>query len=55
MVALKKSVVIEAPAERVFAYVTEPTTMADWFPGGLKLGTLWGSARGNSTSGLTNT
>jgi len=46
MVALKKSVVIEAPAERVFAYVTEPTTMPDWFPGGVEARNVVGVGEG---------
>ncbi|MBW2215198.1 MAG: SRPBCC family protein [Deltaproteobacteria bacterium] len=46
MVALKKSLVINAPAERVFAYVTEPTTMPDWFPGGVEARNVVGSGEG---------
>ncbi len=32
MVVWKKSVVIYAPAERVFAYASEPRTFAEWLP-----------------------
>lgn len=32
MTVVKKEVVVGAPVERVFAYVTEPTTLADWLP-----------------------
>jgi len=30
MVSVRKSVVISAPPDRVFDYVTEPSTMAEW-------------------------
>jgi len=30
MATVKKSTVINAPPERVFAYVTEPATMSEW-------------------------
>jgi uncharacterized protein YndB with AHSA1/START domain len=30
MISLTKTVLVDAPADRVFAYVTEPTTMAEW-------------------------
>jgi uncharacterized protein YndB with AHSA1/START domain len=46
MLFLKKSIVINAPAERVFAYVTEPTTMPDWFPGGVEVRNVVGSGEG---------
>ena len=32
MVVLKKSVVIRAPADEVFAYASEPRTFAEWLP-----------------------
>ena len=46
MLFLKKSIVINAPAEKVFAYVTEPTTMPDWFPGGVEVRNVMGSGEG---------
>ena len=46
MPSLKKSLVINAPAERVFAYVTEPTTMADWFPGAVEARNVVGVGEG---------
>jgi uncharacterized protein YndB with AHSA1/START domain len=32
MTVVRKEVVVHAPAERVFAYINEPTTLADWLP-----------------------
>ena len=32
MVVLKKSVLIHAPADEVFAYASEPRTFAEWLP-----------------------
>ena len=46
MAFLKKSILINAPADRVFAYVTEPTTMPDWFPGGVEVRNVVGIGEG---------
>ena len=32
MTVVRKEVVVHAPVERVFAYINEPTTLADWLP-----------------------
>jgi uncharacterized protein YndB with AHSA1/START domain len=32
MTVVRKEVVVRAPVERVFAYINEPTTLADWLP-----------------------
>ena len=32
MTIVRKEVLVGAPVERVFAYVIEPTTLADWLP-----------------------
>ena len=46
MASLKKSVVIRAPVDRVFAYVTEPTTMPEWHPSLVEIRDVIGSGAG---------
>ena len=46
MVSLKRSVVISAPADKVFAYVNEPTTMPEWLPSMVDIRDVIGSGAG---------
>ena len=46
MVSLKRSVVISAPADKVFAYVTDPTTMPDWHPSLVEVRDVIGTGAG---------
>ena len=46
MVSLTKSVVVNAPADKVFAYVTEPTTMAEWLVSMVEARDVIGSGEG---------
>ena len=46
MVCLKKSVVIDAPTDRVFAYVTEPATMSEWLPSMVEVQGIIGTGAG---------
>lgn len=32
MTVVRKEVVVDAPVERVFAYINEPTTLSEWLP-----------------------
>lgn len=46
MVSLTKSVVVNAPADKVFAYVTEPTKMAEWLVSMVEARDVIGSGEG---------
>lgn len=46
MVAVKRDVVIEAPLERVFALVSDPTRMPEWLPGLVEVRVLLGTGAG---------
>ncbi len=46
MVCLKKSAVINAPTDRVFAYVTEPATMSEWLPSMVEVRDIIGTGAG---------
>jgi uncharacterized membrane protein len=46
MVSLKRSVVIGAPADKVFAYVNEPTTMPEWLPSMVEIRDVIGTGAG---------
>jgi len=42
----KNSIVISAPAERVFAYLDEPRSLPDWLPGMVEVRNVIGTAAG---------
>ncbi len=46
MATLKRSIVIDAPADKVFAYVNEPSTMADWLPSMVEVRNVTGEGEG---------
>jgi uncharacterized membrane protein len=46
MVSLTKSVVVNAPPDKVFAYVTEPTKMAEWLVSMVEARDVIGSGEG---------
>jgi len=46
VIVLKKSVVIDAPAERVFAYASEPGTFAEWLPNFVEARDIVGTGAG---------
>jgi len=46
MVSVRKSVVISAPPDRVFEYVTEPSTMAEWLTKMVEVRDIVGAGEG---------
>jgi carbon monoxide dehydrogenase subunit G len=46
MATLKRSTVIDAPTDKVFAYVNEPSTMADWLPSMVEVRNVRGEGEG---------
>ena len=46
MVTLRKSIVISAPQDRVFDYVTEPSTMAEWLTKMVEVRDIVGAGEG---------
>jgi uncharacterized protein YndB with AHSA1/START domain len=46
MVTLRKSIVISAPQDRVFDYVTEPSTMAEWLTKMVEVRDIVGTGEG---------
>ena len=46
MVTVRKSVVISAPPDRVFDYVTEPSTMAEWLTKMVEVRDIVGTGEG---------
>ena len=46
MVSVRKSVVISAPPDRVFDYVTEPSTMAEWLTKMVEVRDIVGAGEG---------
>jgi len=46
MVSVRKSVVISAPPDRVFDYVTEPSTMAEWLTKMVEVRDIVGTGEG---------
>ena len=46
MVSLRKSIVISAPQDRVFDYVTEPSTMAEWLTKMVEVRDIVGTGEG---------
>ena len=46
MVSVRKSVVISAPPDRVFEYVTEPSTMAEWLTKMVEVRDIVGTGEG---------
>jgi len=46
MIVVKRDIVINAPLERVFAYVSEPTTMSEWMPGLVEVRVVLGTGAG---------
>jgi len=46
MVTVRKSVVISAPPDRVFEYVTEPSTMAEWLTKMVEVRDIVGTGEG---------
>jgi carbon monoxide dehydrogenase subunit G len=46
MTLVTKKVVVDAPLERVFAYVNEPSTMAEWLPGMVEVREVIGTGLG---------
>jgi uncharacterized protein YndB with AHSA1/START domain len=46
MATVKKSTVINAPPERVFAYVTEPATMSEWLAKMVEVRNVLGTGEG---------
>jgi uncharacterized protein YndB with AHSA1/START domain len=46
VISLTKSVVVGAPPDRVFAYVTDPMKMAEWIPAMVEIRDLIGSGEG---------
>jgi uncharacterized protein YndB with AHSA1/START domain len=46
MVVVRKEIVVDAPVARVFDYVNEPTTMADWLPSMVGVHGVVGSGAG---------
>jgi carbon monoxide dehydrogenase subunit G len=46
MASWKNSVAIHAPVDRVFGYVDDPTTLAEWLPGMFQVHSVNGAAEG---------
>lgn len=46
MIVVTDSIVVNAPRERVFAYVTDPATMAEWMPFVMEIEGIVGSGEG---------
>jgi uncharacterized protein YndB with AHSA1/START domain len=46
MASWKNSIVIHAPPDRVFAYVDEPATLAEWLPGMVEVRNVIGTGAG---------
>ena len=46
MAFVRKEVVVDAPMDRVFAYINEPSTLADWLPSMVDVREVIGSGLG---------
>jgi len=46
MISLMKSIVVDAPVDRVFTYVTDPTTMAEWLVSMIETRNVIGTGEG---------